>query len=232
MHRWPIAGIPSRECRLGTVAPPGWGRPVVGEADSLPRPRFSFGDTRGGPPFYLTSHGQVAEPMRLVGWLATRRSDIGSAIDSGVDTASQMSDTYARQRMIRPGSTPRRGDNSLGASSSSRRGSDNKTPVEIRAIHGSHCPRCDRTRTMTEHRSDTGLSQEACWKFRDMAPVVEFVCWVVVFLAPLLRWVNGPAVTDDQFVVQISIVSGALAGASGLRLHRLLLARRARSRSR
>ena len=54
--------------------------------------------------------------------------------------------------------------------------------------------------------------------FRDIAPAIEFVCWVVVVLAPILRWINGPAVTDDQFVIQIALFSLALVGAVGLRL--------------
>lgn len=59
--------------------------------------------------------------------------------------------------------------------------------------------------------------------FRDVAPAMEFVCWVVVLLAPLLRWINGPAVTDDQFVVQVTLFSMALLGGIGLRLYQILL---------
>jgi hypothetical protein len=55
--------------------------------------------------------------------------------------------------------------------------------------------------------------------FRDVAPAIEFACWVVVLLAPLLRLVNGPAVTSDQFVIQIAVFSLALVGAVGLRLY-------------
>lgn len=58
--------------------------------------------------------------------------------------------------------------------------------------------------------------------FCDIAPAIEFVCWVVVLLAPLLRWVNGPAVTDDQFVIQVTIFSLAMIGALGLRMYGLL----------
>jgi hypothetical protein len=58
--------------------------------------------------------------------------------------------------------------------------------------------------------------------FRDIAPAVEFVCWVVVVLAPLLRLVNGAAVTTDQFVIQIALFSMALTGAIGLRIYHLL----------
>lgn len=54
--------------------------------------------------------------------------------------------------------------------------------------------------------------------FRDIAPAIEFVCWVVVLLAPVLRWINGPAVTSDQFVIQISVFAIALVCAISLRL--------------
>lgn len=56
-------------------------------------------------------------------------------------------------------------------------------------------------------------------QFRDVALAIEFCCWVVVLLAPFLRWVNGAAVTDDQFVIQVSLVTIALTGAVGLRLY-------------
>lgn len=57
--------------------------------------------------------------------------------------------------------------------------------------------------------------------FRDVAPAIEFMCWVAVLLAPLLRLVNGAAVTDDQFAIQIGVFSLALAGGVGLRLYQL-----------
>lgn len=56
-------------------------------------------------------------------------------------------------------------------------------------------------------------------RFRDISPAIEFACWVVVGLAPLLRWVNGAAVTDDQFVIQIALTSLALTGALSLRFY-------------
>jgi hypothetical protein len=55
--------------------------------------------------------------------------------------------------------------------------------------------------------------------FREIAPALEFSCWVVVGLAPFLRWVNGAAVTNDQFAIQISLTSIALAGALSIRLY-------------
>ncbi len=59
-------------------------------------------------------------------------------------------------------------------------------------------------------------------RFRDIAPAIEFMCWVVVVLAPLLRLVIGPAVTDDQFVIQVSLFLIALLGGIGLRLYQYL----------
>lgn len=56
-------------------------------------------------------------------------------------------------------------------------------------------------------------------RFREIAPAVELGCWVVLLLAPLLRWANGPAVTTDQFVIQVSLVGLALLGAPGLRAY-------------
>ena len=51
------------------------------------------------------------------------------------------------------------------------------------------------------------------------APMFETVCWTALALAPLLRWANGPAVSDDQFVMQLSIVCLAALGAVGLRVY-------------
>lgn len=58
--------------------------------------------------------------------------------------------------------------------------------------------------------------------FHQLAPAIEFMCWVVVVLAPLLRWVNGAAVTDDQFVIQVTLFSIALLGATALRIYNFL----------
>lgn len=58
--------------------------------------------------------------------------------------------------------------------------------------------------------------------FRDIAPAIEFICWIVVLLAPLLRLVNGAAVTNDQFVIQLALFSTALASAIGLRVYQVL----------
>ncbi|WP_152099893.1 hypothetical protein [Lacipirellula parvula] len=54
--------------------------------------------------------------------------------------------------------------------------------------------------------------------WRETLPAAEFCCWVVVLLAPLLRWINGAAVTDDQFLIHVAIVTVAVAGALVLRI--------------
>jgi hypothetical protein len=59
-------------------------------------------------------------------------------------------------------------------------------------------------------------------RFRDVAPTIEFGCWVLALLCPILRLVNGPAVTDDQFAIQVALFSLALLGGAGLRLYNYL----------
>jgi hypothetical protein len=70
---------------------------------------------------------------------------------------------------------------------------------------------------MTE---DDGFSEEI--HFRDLAPAIEFVCWLAVVLLPVLRWINGPAVTSDQFVIQVALFAVALVCGSGLRFYALV----------
>lgn len=64
-------------------------------------------------------------------------------------------------------------------------------------------------------------------RFRDAAPLLEFMCWTVLALAPFLRWVNGPAVSTDQLVTQISVVCVAVVGAISLRVYNWRNSRRA-----
>jgi len=68
-----------------------------------------------------------------------------------------------------------------------------------------------------EHPGSGPTQEEVC--FRDIAPMAEFSCWVILAISPFLRWVNGPAVSTDQFVVQVSLVTLALLGAVGLRVY-------------
>ena len=62
------------------------------------------------------------------------------------------------------------------------------------------------------------MSSEGPVKFRDIAPALEFIFWVVVILLPFLRFANGPAVTDDQFLFQCLLAAIALTGATSLRI--------------
>ena len=55
--------------------------------------------------------------------------------------------------------------------------------------------------------------------FGAVAPALEFMCWIIVLLVPFLRWVNGAAVTDDQFYFQCALAMSALIGAVSLRLY-------------
>jgi hypothetical protein len=48
---------------------------------------------------------------------------------------------------------------------------------------------------------------------------LEFGCWTTLALAPFLYWINGPAVSQDQFVVRIGLIVLAGCGAFGLRAY-------------
>lgn len=50
----------------------------------------------------------------------------------------------------------------------------------------------------------------------------EFICWTMVVLAPLLTWLNGPAVSTDQFVVRTATFCLALIGGVSLRTCQIL----------
>ena len=65
-------------------------------------------------------------------------------------------------------------------------------------------------------------------RFSDLAPAVEFACWTVVVLAPFLRLVNGAAVTNDQWWIQVFLFTSAILGACSLRIYQVILRRRSR----
>jgi len=46
----------------------------------------------------------------------------------------------------------------------------------------------------------------------------KFCCWTVLALAPFLYWMNGPSVSNDQFVVRTGLVVLSSLGAVGLRI--------------
>jgi hypothetical protein len=52
--------------------------------------------------------------------------------------------------------------------------------------------------------------------------LAEFCCWTMVILAPILTWVNGPAVSADQHVVRVTVFAFALAGAVGIRVRNII----------
>ncbi|BBO35563.1 hypothetical protein [Lacipirellula parvula] len=70
------------------------------------------------------------------------------------------------------------------------------------------------------------MADSAADDWRETLPAAEFCCWVVVLLAPILRLINGAAVTDDQFYIQIALVTLTLAGAVSLRIWNCRRARR------
>jgi hypothetical protein len=84
----------------------------------------------------------------------------------------------------------------------------------------------DEIKAAPSLESESAECDESPICFRDVAPALEFSCWVLVALAPPLRLVNGAAVTADQFVIQVTLVSMALAGAIGLRIYNWRIDRR------
>jgi hypothetical protein len=53
---------------------------------------------------------------------------------------------------------------------------------------------------------------------REIRGWAEFCCWTTLALAPLLYWVNGPAVSTDQFVTRTALIVIAAITAITLRL--------------
>jgi hypothetical protein len=53
---------------------------------------------------------------------------------------------------------------------------------------------------------------------QDLRRWFEFACWTTLVLAPILRWVYGPAVSADQLLARTALVILAACGALGLRL--------------
>lgn len=59
-------------------------------------------------------------------------------------------------------------------------------------------------------------------RFRDFSLAIEFCCWVVLALSLLLRFANGPPVTDDQSLGQAAIVALAACCTAALRVYNCL----------
>jgi hypothetical protein len=64
--------------------------------------------------------------------------------------------------------------------------------------------------------------------FAEMAPWLELFCWSVLAWVPWLYWINGPAVTDDQAVVQAIMIITAFLGGVLLRIRAIRLKRKRR----
>jgi hypothetical protein len=54
-------------------------------------------------------------------------------------------------------------------------------------------------------------------ELKELLPWIEFGCWTAIVLFPFLYWVNGPAVSIDQYVMRNILIGVALIGAFGLR---------------
>ena len=67
------------------------------------------------------------------------------------------------------------------------------------------------------NESNSGAAREVNWK--DMYPALEFISWFVVLLCLVLRCANGPAVTTDQFLIQVFIFVAALLTGVMIRVH-------------
>ncbi len=72
-----------------------------------------------------------------------------------------------------------------------------------------------------ENRIDNPMHDDAL-AVGEILPWLELGCWTIVVLAPFLYWVNGPAVSNDQFVVRTSLVTLALIGGFSIRVKKLL----------
>lgn len=51
----------------------------------------------------------------------------------------------------------------------------------------------------------------------ELLPWIEFGCWTAIVLFPFLYWVNGPAVSTDQYVMRNILIVVSVTGAFGLR---------------
>lgn len=71
----------------------------------------------------------------------------------------------------------------------------------------------------TTMKSNSDNSEEI--RLVDILFTIEFVCWTVVGLCPFLRFINGAAVTTDQWIVQVALFVSSLIGAISLRAYRV-----------
>lgn len=52
----------------------------------------------------------------------------------------------------------------------------------------------------------------------ELLPWLEFACWTALVLSPILYYVNGPSVSNDQALVRTGLVIVSAIGAIALRL--------------
>ena len=62
-------------------------------------------------------------------------------------------------------------------------------------------------------REDTGDDLQ----LDELLPWMEFACWTAIAIFPFLSWINGPAVSTDQYVMRNILIVLAFVGAFGLR---------------
>lgn len=69
---------------------------------------------------------------------------------------------------------------------------------------------------VTEQSELPSDDREPTWD--EIRTWAEFYCWTTLILAPVINWLNGPAVSDDQFVVRTGLIIAAMCGGIGLRI--------------
>jgi hypothetical protein len=60
-------------------------------------------------------------------------------------------------------------------------------------------------------------NSEATWE--EIRPWAEFCCWTTLVMAPIINWLNGPAVSNGQAVVRTGLIVLAAFGGIALRLY-------------
>lgn len=72
----------------------------------------------------------------------------------------------------------------------------------------------------TESQPDDAMGQDESVDELTTAEILgwlEFACWTMLALAPILYYVNGPSVSPDQFVVRTALIVLSATGAIVLR---------------
>jgi hypothetical protein len=61
-------------------------------------------------------------------------------------------------------------------------------------------------------------SEEAGLSAAQLRGWAEIGCWIALGISPILYFINGPAVSTDQYIVRMVLVILAACGGVGLRL--------------